>query len=1666
MAVGKISINAIFGQKGASALSAVMSKLTRNTEDLANSSGEVNKQQTRQGRISQNTTKGFSSQAAGLGGLVGAYAGAAANIFALTAAYGALNKAARSEQVVNGTRQLASAVGESANEILSSIQKITNGQLSLVQSAELANSALSAGFDTKQIIGLTEVAQKASRALGRDLTDSIQRLIRGAAKLEPELIDELGIFTRIGPATEKYAKELGVAAGSLSEFQRRQAFVNAAIEEGNRKFGIIQISANSTQASFEKLSSSLSNVATSVGLVLADTLAPALDLFSGSFNNALIAVIGISTIVFSRLRKELTTFLDFSTSGITKYTDNLVKGTALNLKQIKELRQIPTILQGEDGEPGAGNLKGINKKDQAGLLDRLRTGDSTYSQKKKDIELLKRATVAEQKYQIAVAGSSRTLAYKNAEIAKSALRYDAATAAIDIQTVAVNRATFAQRNFGNAALFASKAIGFLGAALNGLLKFAGIVGIVLSIGQLVGSFFGVDIIGSITDFYKAITQGAKDAKAGNEALAAVITNKIAPSFGLNTKEAEAYTKTVENMIATAKKANSNIKIQEQLKSTVPRANVIAQANKDIAAEQLNTLEGQLNTAISKGNFQDIAALKFAIILDKAGLTEVEKAIGQIARKAEMSSIKVVEAFKRLGIGATDASGNILYMGQIIGTIAKGIDPQFVKFVSTLTKVSELSKNIGEAFSSGAAKAENLENVIGGLSKQTDKLIKESRNLTAGPPNRINIRIEEQTKQLDKYIKLLEDLKRSEKALENIRENYKKELSAFNEASVKGLLSVKAGVISVATTEEEIQTNRINRLNEAIQINGKGARKEKENIEAIIASGKLEGEALREKTARLSEVNNKLKAQRLAVEIVIGSFVLAAKAVKKLNDELDKVLLNLQSQIKLQQLQNNLAVKQAEYAVADAKAKTAIIKLQGNAAAAQSRLNILQAEKSANEAILSNQEKQAEIAKILRDAENDRLDSAYAYLRAQTEVANAQRLQEAQNTQNQQQRFSGLFSEQDKRNTAKEIAKIEYENAVSIIRMQETEREDKYKREAAAIVVERNLLMEGTVARAAIAAQEIQIIDQQIAVARANSAVAKAQAQNNLDNLENNKTIATLQYDVQSAQIVGNRAKALLDLEQYQRQIDYLDKLKQVYEGIGKINDKHIQDELKLYEAQSGETITGLQFNADGFKEVAKQIDEVTEKYKSAVVATNTLFDNQKTNLDKLTGLNEQELKAKIEGAEAALANAGAANAAEIKTLTISKSLKEKIAKLTEEEIQAKISALNTNLIALKDRNDTASITTKAQIAAERNVYEQRLKDIKALENAYAKFASRSLDIVENKLMAGVDSFFDAVQNGTLTLQNFKEGVVQVFQDILFDIAKESFKEDLVQPLIGGVRSYIGGLIPGVGKDDKSKEGGGGSTAASLFEGQFTQDTNSGGEQTANKTAKDGMGIFAIFGDLLTPVFEGLRSFADTIGLTDIVTSIFGLTTENTTGSVAGLGTDTLQAALKTLFKSSAEAAATSALAAFTSAVFSATVALQIMAASSGGGGGGGLGFAAGLVKGGTLFFNSGGRVPTGPRHLAAGGTALRDRAPAMLEPGEFVLRKHAVDTMGFNAASQLNATGNAGVKNIKVQIENSGKPKEASESETLFDAEKAIIKVVLKDYKSNGPIRRTIRGDN
>ena len=119
--------------------------------------------------------------------------------------------------------------------------------------------------------------------------------------------------------------------------------------------------------------------------------------------------------------------------------------------------------------------------------------------------------------------------------------------------------------------------------------------------------------------------------------------------------------------------------------------------------------------------------------------------------------------------------------------------------------------------------------------------------------------------------------------------------------------------------------------------------------------------------------------------------------------------------------------------------------------------------------------------------------------------------------------------------------------------------------------------------------------------------------------------------------------------------------------------------------------------------------------------------------------------------------------------------------------------------------------------------------------------------------------------------------------------------------------------------------------------------------------------------------------------------------------------------------------------------------------------------ASNFVAAGAAGFSSGGSV----RRFAAGGYSGRDTVPSWLEPGEFVMRKSAEDSIGMHNLNRMNNLGANGAQpNVSVNVTNQGTPQDVQgKPSTRFDGQKMIIDVVLKDFANNGPIRQTLRGD-
>lgn len=195
-------------------------------------------------QASSGASKNFSKMGQGMGGLVAVYASFAAQVFALTALFNGLKRAADLENLRKSQISFASSSGLAIQSLTSNLREASQGMLGFQEAAQAAAIGVAKGFSGGQLEQLVVGATKASASLGRNFDDTFDRLLRGVSKAEPELLDELGITLRLEEATKRYAEAIGTTRDKLTTAQRSQAVFVETMRQLNDTFGAQEAQTN------------------------------------------------------------------------------------------------------------------------------------------------------------------------------------------------------------------------------------------------------------------------------------------------------------------------------------------------------------------------------------------------------------------------------------------------------------------------------------------------------------------------------------------------------------------------------------------------------------------------------------------------------------------------------------------------------------------------------------------------------------------------------------------------------------------------------------------------------------------------------------------------------------------------------------------------------------------------------------------------------------------------------------------------------------------------------------------------------------------------------------------------------------------------------------------------------------------------------------------------------------------------------------------------------------------------------------------------------------------------------------------------------------------------------------------------------------------------------
>lgn len=1379
---------------------------TEGAQKVVKDTDRIGKAQTRLGQASASSGRQFSAQAAGLGGVVGVYAAAAANIFALTAAFTALNRAAQFETIIRGTQQLSAAVGTSANSVIKRLQDITGGQLSIVQAAEAANLALSAGFNTDQIEQLGQVAFKASRTLGRSLPDAIERVFRGTIKLEPELLDELGIFTRLDPAVEKYAASLNKSTTTLTAFERRQAFANGVIGDGTAAFSDVIISTEDATASFQRLAAQFADLAIKFGNIIANILAPFADFLGQNLGNKLLLLGAIGALVFNQLGASIGGFV---TTGLTKLSQGLVNATERLTTFGRTAKALaPEFQAAGQAFVGGGALPGAGRAAGAEIKRVFAEGTVSTQQAQvfaRDLKDLKQNELNLQK----TLNEEKKIAGKLTESQQK--QYDQSVqrlGAIEQSQKVVNQRLKAAGPFASALAsglnLAATAMRNLAAAANAVLAVLGPIFAIIGIIQLVGSVFGVDVLGGITDFFKNLTKDSRDAEKGlkdfGAAAASVSAGPLADlreELGLTRSE---FAGVVEEAIKLREQGGYDfgafgpdlLDLQTSLK--------VLEADLERLTAQKEAGTGTFFGLLDKDKQiedtkKEIQALEVAISDLQLPTGEAGLAITRLAEAGEIEIEQLQKAFARgilninkdtndLQLTFETFSQTVLESGESIDSLTEEAKALSATYATAALKVQEFYEN----FEGGRLSADRAAKDFGVINNVVNDLRAQIDDLPDGPFKAEFLEFINNS--LDGTVSRAEELNDRFQTLDKFAQQLRKTFSGELGLADSAIFTGDVGLFGdIAKNDSE----RLLNLSEVVNSVFTEAAKIRSDFEqaSIRGGGVFDREKLEADEKKIFEIRD------ILIKGYLGSIIKITQEQEKLNQSLEKQKKISQSTIEVQRA--NLQVTKANTALTTAQQKNRINAAERerdfilqNRDITEQGISLRQIENSALEATLNTQKEllslKGQELKLSQDLAKTQIEIGFAA----AEGRDAQALARAQGAL-QTAEMRGISTRRELVQLRLNVAEVEFRNANNAFDRQEAlaQVEAQNAREN---IAQRSMMIEQerVIAEARII-NELEILRAQ-EQARVKQAKIEQQALNDEEGLiELRRNAASASQTAAKKSAEAAKLQRDLALKQQIAELELVKQQAAVFSGFISNFGSLIEGLAEIASVLGGDV--GFDFEAS---DISADVDANIAALQQLLTDSSTVYSIQVLSAKEARKATEAQIQAdkilidinkqKTEEVESSLVRIFEARQDslldELDATNLTSQAKQKL--LSQELAQTEA---NLVLQLEKVGIERTAAEEIVRIARDRAAYE--ISEQRRIDAAYAASKGIVMNYVENGLM----ELNTALIEGDLTFKNIAKGFRDMLGSMLREIQSAVFRQTIAAP----IAEFVGGLFAAGGR---------------------------------------------------------------------------------------------------------------------------------------------------------------------------------------------------------------------------------------------------------------------------
>ena len=375
MAEGKIRVK--FEAKDSDKLISAIKSLNVETKKLTGSSAKYENQTKKTDKANvnlRNNTNTLGKTFFGFGSiLTQARAKLLLYAFAVQQASQLVNKLVRTSANIKDMSRAFDNLSQSVGFSSDTFDKLNNAVDGTMRKTELmqqANNALLLGIfeNSDQMANMFDVAQRLGQALGRTASESIESLVTGLGRQSKLMLDNLGIVFDTNQAYIEYAKSLDKNVNTLTEQEKKQAFVNKAISIANDLVAQSGEEVLGTNAKLDQLNVSFENFQATVGelvtpvvtavssslVVLFNTISDGVNKFI-DFTNASSQLITTGENLTQKINKAKNEFISLGLSS------NELKTILSNLNAESNLIGTSINVMGKEIEITATSLLGLKK---------------------------------------------------------------------------------------------------------------------------------------------------------------------------------------------------------------------------------------------------------------------------------------------------------------------------------------------------------------------------------------------------------------------------------------------------------------------------------------------------------------------------------------------------------------------------------------------------------------------------------------------------------------------------------------------------------------------------------------------------------------------------------------------------------------------------------------------------------------------------------------------------------------------------------------------------------------------------------------------------------------------------------------------------------------------------------------------------------------------------------------------------------------------------------------------------------------------------------------------------------------------------------------------------------------------------------------------------------